>query len=119
MALADPLLAQPLLQPPREPQQEDGGLFDISVPFGVGGIGLVGFNPVDMAEGAKKNKFSLARLRLLSSDVSIQEDGGECFHKVSQVSRTMSFGQLVMFTYLAAAGGPCVTPPSVNTVSWC
>lgn len=106
MALADPLLAQPLLQPSREPQQEDGGLFDISVPFGAGSIGLVGFNPVDMAEGAKKNKFSLARLRLLSSDVSIQEDGGACIHKVAQGSRTMSFGQLVMFTYLAAAGGP-------------
>ena len=107
MALDNPLLAQQLLQSPEGSHQQDAGMFDISVPFGAGGIGLVGFNPLNKAEVLKEKKFfSLARLRLLFSDVSIQDEGGACTNKVVQASRTMTFGQLVMFTYLAAAGGP-------------
>ena len=99
--MAQPALTESLLS--TESQQDGGGIFDVNVPFRGGGIGLVGINPLENCVANKKNKFSLVRLRLLSSDASVIV--GSVFHD-PEATRTMTFGQLVMFTYLAAAGGP-------------
>ena len=102
---------QPLLlesHDPTQPQQDgDGGVFDINVPFGVGGIGLMGIRPVDRVSGfsggARSSRFSL------TSNTSHREDVHGSINDSAldaEANRTMTFGQLVMFTYLAAAGGP-------------
>ena len=82
-------------------------MFDINVPFGVGGIGLMGIRPVDRVSGfsrsARSSRFSL------TSNTSHREDVHGSINDSAldaEANRTMTFGQLVMFTYLAAAGGP-------------
>jgi hypothetical protein len=115
LSQGDAPLSASLLNLPSRATAGGEGIFDFSVPFRCGGIGLSVFDPADNARSIM-SKSSYSLMKSGSASQAVSEDGSVCH---APPKRTMTLGQLVMFTYLAAAGGPCVTPPNVNTVSWC
>ena len=94
------------------------GIFDFSVPFRCGGIGLLVLDPADNP-GSIMSKSSYSLMKSGSASQAVSGDSSDSSARAAAPSRTMTLSQLVMFTYLAAAGGPCVTTPNVNAVSWC
>jgi amino acid transporter len=85
---------------PNSALDEGNGIFDFSVAFRCGGIGLLVLNPASNP-GSMMSKSSYSLIK--SVNLSNAEDGSA---SLNESNRTMTLGQLIMFTFLAAAGGP-------------
>jgi amino acid transporter len=87
------------------------GVFDFSVPFRCGGIGLLVLNPADNP-GNMLSKSAYSLIKSVNSSKA-EDSSARLTESESETNRTMTLWQLVMFSYLAAAGGPYGSEPTV------